>query len=131
MTSSVDITNVNAGILSEAAYTAVGTFNESLPNGWQDITQTVAPDLFGGAPNSGYSNATATTAATNEFRVFINSDHQIVIAFKGSNNASNFESDLNLNDQGASAYNSIAAQALTALKNIKAKPRVRPYILHF
>ena len=32
MTSSVDITNVNAGLLSDAAYTSVGT--TAAPTGW-------------------------------------------------------------------------------------------------
>jgi hypothetical protein len=51
------------------------------------------------------------TNFTNEFRILVNTDNQLVIAFKGSKQIENFLSDLNPTDLGYSQYSLIATQA--------------------
>ena len=104
----------NVGMFSAAAYTPIGqpidTTATPLPPGWSDITL----QFFGGGAAGAqfYSDSDPDNSnGNNEFRIYQNSsEKQIVIAFKGSDNVSNFISDVNLTDQGASAY-------LTVIKN--------------
>src|ERR1700733_6290176 len=95
------ISALTAAQLSVAAYTPLDLYQADspppLPAGWVADTD-----------HSGSSDDNA-----NQFITFVNnSTHQVVIAFKGSDNASNFESDL-LNDGGA-AYSELQAAATTA-----------------
>lgn len=104
-----------AGLLSQAAYTlptiehaqfAGSTSLKAL--GWTDITSDISSNLS--SPVKFYDGD--LTSYENEFRIFVNTvSKELVIAFKGSDKLGNLVSDLLPNDQGNSAYQSIAAKA--------------------
>jgi hypothetical protein len=94
-----------AAQLSAAAYTPLSAYQAgtgpSLPSGWVAAT------------SLSYSNA------NNQFITFVNAaTNQVVVAFKGSDNASNFQSDVT--DSGYSEWASVRSNADSALAQIKA-----------
>src|ERR1017187_2835958 len=94
------INEYSAAELSLAAYLPVDVFENSIA-GWQDVTGKISKELN----KNFYDQLADNNQPINEFRVFVNTvAKQIVIAFKGSNNASNFISALKPADQGYSSY---------------------------
>ncbi|MGB5080188.1 MAG: hypothetical protein WBO23_05535, partial [Burkholderiales bacterium] len=90
----------NAGLFSEAAYNAISSpVLGLLPDGWREDT------------------TLSRTVGTTQFRVFFNDDtHQVVFAFRGTDNLINFSSDLV--DKGASEYAQLHTDANTALSSL-------------
>ena len=102
------LSELTAAQLSQAAYPDTPT----PPVGW------LALSSYSGVSSDG----------KNSFTTFANDlTGQVVIAFKGSNNASNLYSDL-IND-GGSAWESVASQFATALKGIQSDPRMAGYTI--
>jgi hypothetical protein len=102
-----------AAELSEAAYLPVNVFDRNI-DGWKDVTDTIAKETGKQFFNNSEQNY------SNEFRVFVNdAAKQVVIAFKGSKQLSNWVSDINPFDQGFSAYQSIADNAQIYLNRAK------------
>ncbi|MGE0113802.1 MAG: hypothetical protein AB7T07_02795 [Steroidobacteraceae bacterium] len=126
------ITALNAGYFSAEAYDPIGDTNlGSALTGWTELTA-----LAGATDASGRNVATNSTDIANQYRVFVNTEsHQIVFAFKGSNHAENWWSDIA--NSGATAYtgapdnvNGIREQAnvaYAALQNIGENPQYAQY----
>ena len=93
----------NAGLFSAAAYTPIGQsvdMDKFKLVGWRDVTLQVAPIYSAGG--------------VDEFRVFVNdTSKQVVMAFKGSDDWSNFKSALT--DSGFKDYKDLHQAAIDAL----------------
>lgn len=100
----------NGGVFSALAYRPMGSsIDKPLGPDWHEDTTLYTSDAVGGR---GQIN--------NQVRVFVNDDtHQVVFAFKGTNNVSNGLSDVA--DAGASAYASIHDQVMSQFDNAKNK----------
>ena len=85
--------------------------------GWKDMTASLLTQ---------FNILGSSDTGLNEFRVYVNSSHQVVFAFKGSDNVTNFVSDFLSSDQGYTQYNSIQAVA-TQLYNAMANNPKSPY----
>jgi predicted Zn-dependent protease len=110
------VTNLVAAQLSDAAYVPLSTYQSggnfqvtglsanTLPNGWQvDV-----------------ANSYATADGSNQFITLVNpTTQQIMVTFKGSDSASNFESDLA--NSGGSAWESLAPAVSSAIANIQSE----------
>ncbi|MHB8562380.1 MAG: alpha/beta hydrolase family protein [Acidiferrobacteraceae bacterium] len=134
----IGINAENAGLFSAAAYTPIGQAVNldlyPLPTGWSewtgiDPTQPLNyPKYSDTVVNS--STGAVITPGNNEFRVFINpTDHQIVIAFKGTSTSANWASDLTPSDEGATQYNDIMNQAQAVYDQLKGNSKYSSY--HF
>jgi predicted Zn-dependent protease len=110
------VTNLVAAQLSDAAYVPLSTYQSggnfqvtglsanTLPNGWQvDV-----------------ANSYATADGSNQFITLVNpTTQQVMVTFKGSDSASNFESDLA--NSGGSAWESLAPAVSSAIANIQSE----------
>src|SRR5262245_40855210 len=103
------ISDLIAAQLSKAAYTPLSDYQLGKASLTPIAGWTVNTALSGTSPDG-----------ANQFITFVNDQtHQAVTAFKGSDNVSNFESDLL--DSGASAWASIRPKFETALNQLQAQ----------
>jgi trimeric autotransporter adhesin len=112
-----------AAQLSDDAYTPLSTYLAPTP----DNPLPVVP--AGWTPLLQDSNVGGTASAPDQYNQFITfvdtTTKQIVVAFKGSDNLSNFKSDLI--DSGASEWESVKANFLQALSLLQNDPAYSGY----
>jgi len=104
------INDLTAARLSQAAYTSYLDYalhGAALPS-----------DLSAAGWRVDIDNSYRSPGGFNQFITFVNdNDHQVVIAFKGSDCLSNYISDLS--DSGYSAYQSVRSAAVEKLNTIQ------------
>ncbi|MGE0113800.1 MAG: calcium-binding protein [Steroidobacteraceae bacterium] len=111
------ITALNAGYFSAEAYEPIGDANlGSALSGWTELT------ALAGATKADGTRVPAeqiigSAEIANQYRVFVNTEsHQIVFAFKGSDHAENWWSDIA--NSGASAYDRLQDQSIRSQANV-------------
>ena len=94
------LSRLDAARLSQAAYIPVDHYRQNLPDAQAAIAQLPANwKVISNYSNFGSTNGVVNGPidANNQFVVFVNdTTKQIVFSFKGSNNLSNFSSDIGI-----------------------------------